>query len=122
MNSGPENPRFRSLHSGFLGWGNGSRAWETLPDFEIPYHEGRSIHSGVPETYSEPPTSDSGSNGVRAFANIASDHEERKGDAIVDTSQRDTTYDALRAYMKELKGVAKGALRGKHDLLAKLGL
>jgi hypothetical protein len=59
---------------------------------------------------------------LRAFTNLAADHEEEKGNAIEDTSLRDSTYDALRAYMKELKGVAKGALRGKHDLLAKLGL
>ena len=44
------------------------------------------------------------------------------GDAIEDTAERDSAYDALKAFMKELKGTARGALRGKPGLLAKLEL
>lgn len=59
---------------------------------------------------------------LKNLTGTASDHEEEKGDAIEDTAARDHAYDSLRTYMKELKGTAKGALRGKHDLLSKLGL
>ena len=44
------------------------------------------------------------------------------GDAIEDTAQRDAAYAQLKAFMKELKGTARGALRGKAGLLAKLEL
>ena len=44
------------------------------------------------------------------------------GDAIEDTAERDAAYHALKAFMKELKGTARGALRGKPGLLAKLEL
>jgi len=44
------------------------------------------------------------------------------GESIGDTAKRDQAYTALRAYMKELRGVSRGALRGKADLLAKLEL
>lgn len=50
------------------------------------------------------------------------EQDEALGDAIEDTTARDTAYNALKAYMKELKGTARGALRGKNGLLAKLGL
>ncbi len=50
------------------------------------------------------------------------DQDEAVGDAIDDTADRDTAYEALKAYMKELKGTARGALRRKNGLLAKLGL
>ena len=50
------------------------------------------------------------------------DQDEALGDAIDDTDARDTAYNALKAYMKELKGTARGSLRGKNGLLAKLGL
>lgn len=50
------------------------------------------------------------------------EQDQAEGDAIEDTSARDTAYDALKAYMKELKGTARGALRGKAGPLAKLGL
>ncbi len=50
------------------------------------------------------------------------EQDEAEGDAIDDTGARDTAYKALKEYMKELKGTARGALRGKHGLLAKLGL
>ena len=43
-------------------------------------------------------------------------------DAIEDTAERDATYAALKTFMKELKGTARGALRGKPGLLAKLEL
>ena len=39
-----------------------------------------------------------------------------------DTDARDTAYNALKSYMKELQGTARGARRGKNGLLAKLGL
>jgi hypothetical protein len=38
------------------------------------------------------------------------------------TEERNKAYVALRAYMKELKGIARGALRDKPGLLAKLEL
>jgi hypothetical protein len=50
------------------------------------------------------------------------DQDEALGDAMEDTTARDTAYNALKAYMKELKGTARGALRGKNGLLAKLGM
>ncbi len=56
-----------------------------------------------------------------AFTDTASDQDEAQGGAIGETAKRDSAYDALREFMKELKGVAKGALRGKPSLLAKLG-
>ncbi len=50
------------------------------------------------------------------------DQDESVGDAIDDTDARDKAYQALKTFMKELKGTARGALRGKNGLLAKLGL
>jgi hypothetical protein len=50
------------------------------------------------------------------------EQDEALGDAIEDTTARDEAYNALKTFMKELKGTARGALRGKHGLLAKLGL
>ena len=44
------------------------------------------------------------------------------GDAIDDTAERDAAYTALKTFIKELKGTARGALRGKPGLLAKLEL
>jgi len=44
------------------------------------------------------------------------------GDAIEDTAERDAAYANLKTFMKELKGTARGALRGKPGLLAKLEL
>lgn len=55
------------------------------------------------------------------LTSTSGEQDQAQGDAIGDTSVRDAAYDALRTYMKELKGVAKGALRGKHSLLSKLG-
>jgi hypothetical protein len=49
-------------------------------------------------------------------------HDETQGDAIADTATRDTAYHALKEFMKELKGTARGALRSQPALLAKLGL
>ena len=42
--------------------------------------------------------------------------------ATEDTSARDTADNALKDYMKEFKGTARGGLRGNPGLLAKLGL
>jgi hypothetical protein len=50
------------------------------------------------------------------------EQDQAGGDAIDDTKDRDTAYEALKDFMKELKGTARGALRGKNGLLAKLGL
>ena len=50
------------------------------------------------------------------------DQDEALGDAIEDTSERNEAYTALKTFMKELKGTARGALRGKPGLLAKLEL
>lgn len=48
--------------------------------------------------------------------------EEAKGEAIGATEARDKAYADLRDFMKELKGVARGVLRGQRGLLAKLEL
>ena len=58
---------------------------------------------------------------LQSLTGTAGDQDQAQGDAIEDTSVRDGAYEALKSYMKELKGVAKGALRGKHSLLSKLG-
>lgn len=50
------------------------------------------------------------------------DQDQAQGEAIDDTSDRDNAYAALKTFMKELKGTARGALRGKPGLLAKLEL
>ena len=59
---------------------------------------------------------------LHALTAAAGDQDEAQGGAVGNTEARDAAYDALRGFMKELKGVAKGALRGKHALLSKLGL
>lgn len=56
------------------------------------------------------------------FTQDRSKKDEAAGQAIDSTEERNTAYVALRAYMKELKGVARGALRGKPGLRAKLDL
>jgi len=48
------------------------------------------------------------------------DQDTALGEAIEDTAERDAAYAALKTFMKELKGTARGALRGKPGLLAKL--
>ena len=50
------------------------------------------------------------------------EQDQALGDAIDDTSVRDAAYEALKDFMQELKGTARGALRGQHGLLAKLEL
>ena len=50
------------------------------------------------------------------------EQDQALGDAIDDTAERDAAYDALKTFMKELKGTARGALRAKPGLLAKLEL
>jgi hypothetical protein len=57
-----------------------------------------------------------------SFTHDKSKKDEASGEAIEATEERNTAYVALRTYMKELKGVARGALRGKAGLLAKLEL
>jgi len=57
-----------------------------------------------------------------ALTETSGEQDGAEGDAIDDTEERDKAYNALKEYMKELKGVARGALRGKNGLLAKLGL
>jgi hypothetical protein len=57
-----------------------------------------------------------------SFTGDKSKKDEAAGEAMESTEERNTAYVALRAYMKELKGVARGALRGKPGLLAKLEL
>jgi hypothetical protein len=56
------------------------------------------------------------------FTHDKSKKDEAAGEAIDSTEERNDAYDALRAYLKELKGVARGALRGKPGLRAKLEL
>ncbi len=51
-----------------------------------------------------------------------SERDQAGGDAIDDTKDRDDAYDTLRAWMKECKGVMRGALKGQHGQLAKLKL
>jgi hypothetical protein len=50
------------------------------------------------------------------------DQDTALGDAIENTAERDAAYAALKTFMKELKGTARGSLRGKPGLLAKLEL
>ncbi len=50
------------------------------------------------------------------------EQDQAQGGAIDDTSERDAAYAALKEFMKELKGTARGALKGKNGLLAKLEL
>jgi hypothetical protein len=57
---------------------------------------------------------------LASFTEDKSKKGEVTGEAIDSTEERDTAYVALRAYMKELKGVARVALRGKPGLRAKL--
>lgn len=48
--------------------------------------------------------------------------DQAEGEAVEDTGERDDAYTLLKAYMKELKGTARGALRGKAGMLNKLKL
>ncbi|GAA5483325.1 hypothetical protein [Haloferula sargassicola] len=50
------------------------------------------------------------------------EQDQAQGEAIDDTAIRNAAYKALKTYMKELKGIARGALRKKPGLQAKLGL
>jgi len=59
---------------------------------------------------------------LNALTKTGSTQDKAQGDAVDNTVARDTAYDALRAWMKELKGVCRGALRGKAGLKAKLEL
>ena len=58
-------------------------------------------------------------------AGLTTDEAKRNtasGGAVNTTKDRNTAYDTLRTWMKELKGVMRGALRGQHGQLAKLKL
>jgi hypothetical protein len=57
-----------------------------------------------------------------ALTGTDSEQDQAEGESIDDTSDRNDAYKEFKAFMKELRGVARGALRGKHGLLAKLGL
>ncbi len=50
------------------------------------------------------------------------DQDTALGNAIEDIAERAAAYEALKTFIKELKGTARGALGGKHGLLAKLEL
>jgi hypothetical protein len=56
------------------------------------------------------------------LTSTGSDQDTALGDAIEDNAGRDEAYAKLKAFMKELKGTARGALRKKPGLLAKLEL
>ena len=75
------------------------------------------IKRGYPATVLDPLIAS-----LNTLTATAADQDEAQGGAVGNTEARDAAYDALRGFMKELKGVAKGALRGKHALLSKLGL
>jgi hypothetical protein len=60
--------------------------------------------------------------GVSALTKTGSEQDIAQGDAELDTTARDTAYDELREWMKELKGIARGVLKGKVGLKAKLEL
>jgi len=49
---------------------------------------------------------------LESFTDDKSKKDEAAGEALDSTGERNDAYVALRAYMKELKGVARGALRG----------
>ena len=51
-----------------------------------------------------------------------SDQDGAEGDAIDSTAERNDAYTNLKTYMKEIKGIARGSLRGHNGLLTKLGL
>ncbi|MES2706685.1 MAG: hypothetical protein V4726_08805 [Verrucomicrobiota bacterium] len=70
----------------------------------------------------DPATLDQHLLALDALTGTIAGHDESQGEAIADTAARDSAYDKLRIYMKELKGVARGALRTQPGLLAKLGL
>lgn len=57
-----------------------------------------------------------------SFTEDKSKRDVAAGEAVASTAERDAAYVQLRAYMKELRGVARGALRGNHGALAKLEL
>jgi hypothetical protein len=52
----------------------------------------------------------------------AGEQDTATGDAIEDTAERDDAYARLKDFMKELKGTARGVLRNKPGLFAKLEL
>lgn len=53
---------------------------------------------------------------------LAADKTDAKVSAQVHTAARDKAYQELRAFMKEWKGIARGALRTNPSALKKLGL
>ncbi len=75
------------------------------------------VKRGYPAAVLDPLIAD-----LNTLTGTSGDQDQAQGDAIGDTAARDAAYDALRKFMKELKGVTKGALRRKPSLLSKLGL
>lgn len=59
---------------------------------------------------------------LESFTEDKSHRDEASGDAVQATKDRNDAYVLLRVYMKEIKGVARGALRGKAGALSKLKL
>jgi hypothetical protein len=59
---------------------------------------------------------------VKQLEKDASERHQAGGEAIDNTKDRNDAYDTLRAWMKECKGVLRGALKGRHGQLAKLKL
>lgn len=59
---------------------------------------------------------------LEALVTTGSGQDEAQGDAIGSTAARDQAYEKLKEYMKELKAVARGALRGKAGAMNKLKL
>lgn len=55
-----------------------------------------------------------------AYSKADTDQNAVGGDATKATADRNAAYQALKAYMKQIKGIAKVALRKRPDLLKKL--
>ncbi|MBC8126209.1 MAG: hypothetical protein H8M99_03540 [Gloeobacteraceae cyanobacterium ES-bin-144] len=60
--------------------------------------------------------------GLNDLTGTSGNQDTALGAAIDDTAARDEAYENLKSFMKELKGTARGALRGNPGLLAKLEL
>ena len=57
-----------------------------------------------------------------ALATTGADHDAAKGGAVQATSDRDEASDALGAWMKQFRAIAKVALRSQPALAKKLKL
>jgi hypothetical protein len=60
--------------------------------------------------------------GISALSGTDSDKARAAGDAQKSTESRDAAYEALKDYMKEIMGTARGAFRGNAGALTKLKL